>query len=164
MVIQKKGNNVTIKVMMETWMKWCLNWSQILWLEKVSWDRAFLIPLWYYRLGASLMAQWVLQCRKHQTRWLDHGSGRSPGERIGNLLQFPCLKNPMDRGAWWATVQRVTKSQTQLSTAQTNCYRGNFMCMSVCSFPYTQAFMWIQMHMHIESPKETIWIAVIDHQ
>ena len=43
------------------------------------------------------------------------GSGRSPGEGNGNPLQCSCLGNPMDRGAWWATVHRVTKSQTQLS-------------------------------------------------
>ena len=43
------------------------------------------------------------------------GSGRSPGEGHGNPLQFSCLENPMDRGAWRAAVHRVTKSQTQLS-------------------------------------------------
>ena len=32
----------------------------------------------------------------------------------GNVLQYSCLENPMDRGAWWATVHRVTKSWTQL--------------------------------------------------
>ena len=40
------------------------------------------------------------------------GSGRSPGVGNGNLLQYSCLKNSMDRGAWWATVRRVAKSQT----------------------------------------------------
>ena len=40
----------------------------------------------------------------------------SPGGRNGNRLQYPCLENPMDRGAWRATVQGVTKSRTQLST------------------------------------------------
>ena len=39
-------------------------------------------------------------------------SGRSPGEGIGNPLQYSCLKNFMDRGAWWATVHAVTKSWT----------------------------------------------------
>ena len=38
------------------------------------------------------------------------GSGRSPREGIGNPLQCPCLENPMDRGAWWATAYRVTES------------------------------------------------------
>ena len=43
------------------------------------------------------------------------GSGRSPGEGNGNPLQYPCLENPMDRVAWWATVHGVTKNRTQLS-------------------------------------------------
>ena len=43
------------------------------------------------------------------------GLGVSPEEGYGNLLQYPCLENPMDRGTWRATVHRVTKSQTQLS-------------------------------------------------
>ena len=43
------------------------------------------------------------------------GSGRSPGERKGNPLQYCCLGNPMDRGAWQATVYGVAKSQTRLS-------------------------------------------------
>ena len=40
------------------------------------------------------------------------GSGRSPGGGNGNLLQYSCLENPMDRGAWQATVHRVSKSRT----------------------------------------------------
>ena len=43
------------------------------------------------------------------------GSGRSPGEGNGNPLQYSCLENPMNGGAWWATVHGVTKSQTRLS-------------------------------------------------
>ena len=43
------------------------------------------------------------------------GSGRFPGEGNGNLLQNSCLKNSMERGAWWATVHGLTKSWTQLS-------------------------------------------------
>ena len=46
------------------------------------------------------------------------GLGRSPRERNGNPLQYSCLRNPMDRGAWRATVHGVEKSKTQLSTAQ----------------------------------------------
>ena len=40
------------------------------------------------------------------------GPGRSPGEGNGNPLQYSCLENPMDRGAWWDTVHGVTKSWT----------------------------------------------------
>ena len=43
------------------------------------------------------------------------GSGRSPGEGNGNPLQYSYLENPMDGGAWWATVHRVAKSRIRLS-------------------------------------------------
>ena len=43
------------------------------------------------------------------------GLGRSPGGRHGNLLQYSCLRIPMDRGTWRATVHAVAKSQTRLS-------------------------------------------------
>ena len=42
------------------------------------------------------------------------GSGRSPGIGNSNPLQYCCVENPMDRGAWWATVHRIAKSQTWL--------------------------------------------------
>ena len=44
------------------------------------------------------------------------GLGKSPGEGNGNPLQCSCLENPMNPGAWQATVHGVTKSQTQLNT------------------------------------------------
>ena len=40
------------------------------------------------------------------------GSGRYPGGGNGNPLQYFCLENPMDRGIWWATIHRITQSQT----------------------------------------------------
>ena len=43
------------------------------------------------------------------------GSGRSPGGGHGNPLQYSCLENPMDRGAWRATVHGVAESQRRLS-------------------------------------------------
>ena len=43
------------------------------------------------------------------------GSGKSPGLENGNPLQYSCLENSMDRGAWQATVHRVAKSWTRLS-------------------------------------------------
>ena len=42
------------------------------------------------------------------------GPGRSPGGEHGNPLQYSCLENSMDRGAWWTTVNRVTNSWTRL--------------------------------------------------
>ena len=47
-------------------------------------------------------------------------SGRFPGGRHGNPLQYSCLENPMDREAWQATIHRVRKSQTQLKRLRTH--------------------------------------------
>ena len=53
------------------------------------------------------------QCRREvRDAGLIPGVGRSPGGGHGNSLQYSCLEDPMDRGAWWATVQRVAKSPT----------------------------------------------------
>ena len=61
----------------------------------------------------------MLPCKEAACNVEDLGSipglGRSPGVRHGNPLQYSCLKNPMDRGAWRAAVHEITKSQTQLS-------------------------------------------------
>ena len=46
--------------------------------------------------------------------------GKIPGEGHGNLLQYSCLENPMDRGAWWAAVHRVTKTKTRLKRPSTH--------------------------------------------
>ena len=43
------------------------------------------------------------------------GLGRFPGVGHGSPLQYSCLENPMDQGAWWATIHGVTKNRTQLS-------------------------------------------------
>ena len=48
------------------------------------------------------------------------GSERSPGEENGNPLKYSCLENPMDRGAWWATVHGVAKSHTRLKRLSTH--------------------------------------------
>ena len=51
---------------------------------------------------------------------------RSPGEGNGSPLQYSCLENPMDRGAWWATVHGVAKSQTRLNDFHTLIIAGLF--------------------------------------
>ena len=61
----------------------------------------------------------VIQCLRihlamQETQVLIPESGRSPREGNGNPLQYSCLENPMDRGAWLATVHGVAKSRTQL--------------------------------------------------
>ena len=55
------------------------------------------------------------QYRTHKRHSLDPWVGKIPWKRKWHPLQYSCLGNPMDRGAWWATVHGVAKSQTRLS-------------------------------------------------
>ena len=62
---------------------------------------------------ASLVAQRLKHLSAMRETWVRSlGWEGIPGEGNGNPLQYSCLENPMDRGAWWATVYGVTKSQT----------------------------------------------------
>ena len=70
-------------------------------------------------IGESRASQVVLVVKDPSTNAGDSrdpglisGSGRSPGEGNGCPLQYSCLQNPMDRGAWWAMVFKVAKSDT----------------------------------------------------
>ena len=54
------------------------------------------------------------QCRRCKRYGFNPWVGKIPWRRARNPLQYSCLKYPMGRGAWWTTVQRVAKSQTQL--------------------------------------------------
>ena len=69
--------------------------------------------------NASLVAQRLkrLACNAGDPGSIS-GLGRSPGEGNGSPLWYSCLENPMDRGAWWATGQRIAESRTQLSTQE----------------------------------------------
>ena len=68
-----------------------------------------------YDFKASLVAQMVknLPANAEDPGWIS-GLGRSPGEGNGNPLQYSCLENLLDRGAWWAIVHEVAKSWTRL--------------------------------------------------
>ena len=54
-----------------------------------------------------------------QKTGFDPWVGKIPGEGNGNPLQYSCLENPMDRGAWWATVHGVTRVRHNLATKPT---------------------------------------------
>ena len=64
------------------------------------------------------------------------GLGRALGGGNGNPLQYSCLGNPMDRGAWWATVHGVAKSQTGLGN-----YHFNFHCVEEATFNFSICFI-----------------------
>ena len=82
-------------------------------------DSAYANQLTWYTiliefLGGANGKEPTCQCRRYKNASLIPGSGRSPGGRHGNSLQYSCLENPMDRETWWATVRRVPKSWTGL--------------------------------------------------
>ena len=94
------------------------------------------------------------------------GSGRSPGEGNGNSLRYSCLKNPMDREAWRATVRGVTKSRMQPSRPA--CKQGTerkkrwegFCCDPNCpatwgAAPVSHCFLLLQMFQQRPAPGES---------
>ena len=77
------------------------------------------------------------------------GSGRSPGGGHGNPLQYSCLENPTDKGAWWATVHGVAKSWTWLKrfvTAQHRAYQPNAEFGWECECREDISFQWSGFH------------------
>ena len=78
------------------------------------------------------------------------GLRRSPGEGNGNPLQYSCLANPMDRGAWWATLHRVAKSWTRLSdfTFWRSCRSSQTHSTLTSSAIVVGAQIWITLLLH----------------
>ena len=97
-------------------------------IRKDNWDNSIHFPgIWNEKLSHFLKKQGQDECTDilsgesahkaggtREAGWIP-GLGRSPGGGNGKPLQYSCLKNPMDRGTWWAIAQRVTKSWTRLS-------------------------------------------------
>ena len=75
------------------------------WFQRI--ELSYLFPQGFP--GGAIGKESACQCRRLKEMGSIPGSGRSPGEGHGNSLQYSCLENPMDRGAWWATVHRLTK-------------------------------------------------------
>ena len=71
-------------------------------------------------LGGTSGKEPTYQYRRHKRCKFCPGSGRSPDGGHGNSLQYSCLENPMDRGAWWAEVHRIAKSRTLLKQLSTH--------------------------------------------
>ena len=83
------------------------------------------------------------QCKSVSNSGLILGSGRSPGGGRSNSIQDSCLENPLNRGAWWATVNRVANSQTWMKRLSTHrgCFTGKIkvtrkklpvLCLGTC--------------------------------
>ena len=105
-------------------LPWSLSWKRIRlqcrrphfdsWVGKVPWRRDRLpTPVFLGFPGGSDDKE-SASCNAEDLGSIP-GLGRSPGEGHGNPLQYSCLENPMDKGAWWAIVHGVTKNWTWLT-------------------------------------------------
>jgi len=76
------------------------------------------------------------------------GSGRSPGGRHGNPLQYSCLEHPIDRGAWRATLHRVAKSQTRLKQLSMHAHTplSELLFNSMVTAPYFSIQFYLKMY------------------
>ena len=84
------------------------------------------------------------------------GSGRYPGGGHGNPLQYSCLENPMDRGAWQATVHRVTQCQTQLKRLSTHA-DIHYYCYNI----YIYIYIYIISRRSIVVEKSSLFIPLL---
>ena len=123
----KKAQEYQSLSMAMSGLPWQLTWERIhlqcrrpwfySWVRKFPWRRDWLpTPVFLGFPGGSDSKE---SARNAGDLGLIPGLGRSPGGGHGNPLQYFCLENPMDRGAWWAKIHRVEKSwarQKQLST------------------------------------------------
>ena len=105
------------------WMLAVTRSPYILWVVTCSFG-----PPWWLSCKES-----TWQCRRHTGSI--PGSGNFPGEGNGSPLQYSCLENPMDRGAWPATVQGVIRVSHNLATKQQQKYK--YITVSHCSISET---------------------------
>ena len=142
--------------------------------------------IWPYssiRLGETEVSGWFLAEPNHLSRfpqWLSGeesgcsagdrgdtslipGSGRSSGGGHGNPFQGSCQENPMDRGAWWATVQRVPQSRTRLKRLSIHAYvgdgNGNPLQCSCLENPRDRGAWWAAIYGVAQSRTWLKWLS-----
>ena len=95
------------------------------------WNSFIIFSFSNVQFGGASGKEPACQCRRHKRRRFDPWVRRSPAGGHGNPLQYSCLENSMDRGAWRATVHRVAKSRTQLKWLSTHNLQFCFFLVAV---------------------------------
>ena len=91
------------------------------------------------------------------------GSGRSPGGGNGNPLQYSCLENSMDRGAWQATVHGVTKSQTWLSNSAQHYFKLLYIFIYVYLYPFCTILFLCLLEFCYFLENRDVFICILSH-
>ena len=127
---------------LRSWVTFSTSVQGFTWSPVRDLSRWFLYPV----RGLMGLPSWLsgkestYQCRSSR-RWVfDSGWGRSPGGGNGNPIQYSCLGNLMDRGAWRATVPGVPKSRTQLNDWARY---GKRFDESISKFPFRSSLVWL---------------------
>ena len=91
----------------------------------------------------------TLRFNSHLIHFIEAGNG--------NSLQYSCLGNPMDRGAWWATVPGVPKSQTRLRKRSAGVSEGITELRCYIHFTHSKcASLWFQVYTVVQAPPQSI--------
>ena len=146
-----KGFNPEVQALIHSWAVYCgtVIFGQLLFsVLEIKWSSERPFPsrwspstktdaIGTFFWWASQAALVVMNSPAHAWDLRDLGLGRYAGGGHSHPLQFSCLENPMDRGAWWATIHRVVKTQTQLRWLSTHArtYRQILCyCASLCRY------------------------------
>ena len=105
--------------LISSWQEGCLGWSRTFFFFFIPWLLTSLTLLvdWKIKLhhpDGTSGKEPTCQCRRHKRYEFSPWAGKIPGGGHGNPLQYSCLENPMDRGAWRAMIHGVAKSWTWL--------------------------------------------------
>ena len=150
---------------LERWLRWsahplvvlCVghvpsfcSWS----LRSGNWSVAFLYLIEHNYFGSAVKRKKKIcfQCRNCRRARFDPWWGRSFEGELGNPLRDSCLENPMDRGAWWATVHGIAKSRTQSDFAHMyiifpnweNVMHAVIFSLMVSLYPLAQGDVWLK--------------------
>ena len=118
--------------------------SSVPWLLDASLN-SLLSPDILFSVHASFSLSKIFISIRTQSYWNRACPNAILGEGKGNSLQYSCLENPMDRGAWWAAVRRVAQSQTLLSDLACTCIgegNGNLLQYSCLENPRDGGAWW----------------------
>ena len=171
-----KGFNPEVQALIHSWAVYCetVIFGQLLFsVLEIKWSSERYFPsrwspstkidtIGTYFWWASQVALVVMNSPANAWDLRNLGLGRYAGGGHSHPLQFSCLENPMDRGAWWATIHRVAKGQTPLRWLSLHActYRQTlFYCASLYSTSQILLFSFFyKVNVHDNPASTSLWV------